>query len=120
VKIVFTTPGNDLNASLDSRFGRSPKFLVYDLDSGTFEVVGNQQNLNAAQGAGIQAAETVARLGAKALVTGHCGPKAFRVLTAAGIRIYHTDAPTVAAALEQYRLGRLPEAKAADVEGHWA
>jgi predicted Fe-Mo cluster-binding NifX family protein len=120
VKIVFTTSGNDLNAPLDSRFGRSPKFLVYDLESETFEVVDNRQNLDAPQGAGIQSAETVARLGVNALVTGHCGPKAFRVLTAAGIRIYHTDAPTVAAALEQYRAGKLPEAKAADVEGHRA
>lgn len=120
MKIVLTTSGNNIDAPLDSRFGRAPKFLVCDLDSGTFEVADNQQNLNAAQGAGIQAAETVARLGAKALVTGHCGPKAFRVLTAAGIRTYHTDAPTVAAALQQYRLGKLPEAKAADVEGHWA
>jgi predicted Fe-Mo cluster-binding NifX family protein len=35
--------GNDINAPLDSRFGRSPKFLLYDLENGTFEVVGNQQ-----------------------------------------------------------------------------
>ncbi len=120
LKITLTTSGDDINAPLDSRFGRAPKFLVYDLDSGTYEVVDNQQNLNAAQGAGIQSAETVARLGAKALITGHCGPKAFRVLTAAGIKIYNTDAPTVAEALEQYRSGKLSEAKNADVEGHWA
>jgi predicted Fe-Mo cluster-binding NifX family protein len=62
MKVAFTTSGNDLNAPLDSRFGRAPKFLVYDLDSETFEVVDNQQNLNAAQGAGMQPAETVARL----------------------------------------------------------
>ena len=120
MKIVFSTSGNDLNAPLDSRFGRAPRFLVYDLESATFEVVDNRQSLNAAQGAGIQSAETVARLGAKALVTGHCGPKAFRVLAAAGIRIYNTDAPTVAAAIEQYRAGKLTEAKTADVQGHWA
>jgi predicted Fe-Mo cluster-binding NifX family protein len=120
VKLALTTSGNDINAPLDSRFGRSPKFLLYDLENGTFEVVSNQQNLNAAQGAGIQSAETVARLGAKALVTGHCGPKAFRVLTAAGIRIYHTDAATVAAAIEQYRSGKLSAAKTADVAGHWS
>jgi predicted Fe-Mo cluster-binding NifX family protein len=119
VKVVFTTSGDNLDAPLDSRFGRAPKFLVYDLDSETFEVVDNQQNLNAAQGAGIQAAETVARSGAKSLVTGHCGPKAFRVLLAAGIKVYTADAPTVAAALEQYRTGKLTEAKVADVEGHW-
>jgi predicted Fe-Mo cluster-binding NifX family protein len=120
MKIVFTTPGDGLSSPLDGRFGRSPKFLVYDLDSETFEVVDNQQNLNATQGAGIQSAETVARSGAKALVTGHCGPKAFRALLAAGIKVYNTDAPTVAEALEQYRSGNLAEAKASDVEGHWA
>ncbi|MFA4838529.1 MAG: NifB/NifX family molybdenum-iron cluster-binding protein [Candidatus Neomarinimicrobiota bacterium] len=120
MKIAFTTSGNNLNAPIDSRFGRAPKFLVYDLDSESFEVVDNQQNLNAAQGAGIQSAETVARLGAKALVSGHCGPKAFRVLTAAGIKIYTTDAVTVAEALGQYLAGKLIEAKSEDVEGHWA
>jgi len=120
VKIAFSTSGNDLSGPLDSRFGRAPKFLIYDLETSAFEVVDNGQNLNAAQGAGIQSAETVARLGAKAVVTGHCGPKAFRVLSAAGVKIYNTDAPTVAAALEQYRAGKLLEAKSADVEGHWA
>jgi predicted Fe-Mo cluster-binding NifX family protein len=118
VKIVFTTSGDNLQAPLDSRFGRAPKFLVYDLDSGTFAVVDNQQNLNTAQGAGIQSAETVARLGAGSLVTGHCGPKAFRVLAAAGVKIYTTNALTVAAALEQFRLGKLAEARSADTEGH--
>jgi predicted Fe-Mo cluster-binding NifX family protein len=119
MKIAFTTSGDDLNAPLDSRFGRTPKFLTYDLDTETFEVVDNEQNLNAAQGAGIQSAGTVARLGANALVTGHCGPKAFRVLMEAGIKIYNTDAPTVAEALELYKAGKLTEAGSADVEGHW-
>ncbi len=120
MRIAFTTSGETLDAPLDSRFGRAPKFLIYDLDTNTLEVIDNGQNLNAAQGAGIQAAQTVARSGANSLVTGHCGPKAFRVLAAAGIKIFTSDAPTVAAALEQYRAGKLAEAKAADVEGHWA
>ena len=119
MKIVFTTSGNNLNAPLDSRFGRAPKFLVYDLGSETFELVDNQQNLNAVQGAGIESAETVARLGVKGLVTGHCGPKAFRVLTAAGIKVYTTDAPTISSALEAFRKGKLNPARDADVEGHW-
>jgi len=119
MKIAFSTTGETMESPLDARFGRAPKFLVYDLDSEAFEVVDNRQNLNAAQGAGIQSAETVARLGVKSIVTGHCGPKAFRVLLAAGIKIYTSDAPTVAAALELYRSGKLIEAKAADVDGHW-
>jgi predicted Fe-Mo cluster-binding NifX family protein len=120
MKIVFSTSGIDLAAPLDSRFGRAPKFLVYDLDANTFTVIDNQQNLNASQGAGIQSAETVARTGAKCLVTGHCGPKAFRVLRTAGVKVFNTDAQTVAEALELYRGGRLTKAEGADVEGHWA
>ena len=120
MKLVFTTTGNDLRAPLDARFGRASKFLVYDLDRDTFEVIDNGKGVNAAQGAGIQSGEIVARSGAAGLVTGHCGPKAFRVLAAAGIKVFQTDAATVGEALEQYRSGRLQEAVGADVEGHWA
>ena len=119
MKIAITTSGNDLSATLDSRFGRAPKFLIYDLDANTFEVVDNQQNLNAAQGAGIQSAQNIARLNVRVLITGHCGPKAFRVLQAAGIKIYNCSAATVNDALELYRSGKLKEANDADVEGHW-
>jgi len=120
MKIAFTTSGETLDSPLDSRFGRAPKFIIYDLEDDSLEVIDNQQNLNAVQGAGIQSAQTVAKTGAKALVTGHCGPKAFRVLLAAGVKIFNTEAATVTEALELYRAGKLTEANAADVEGHWA
>lgn len=119
MKIAFSTSGNKLTDLLDARFGRAAKFLVYDLEGETFEVVDNQQNLNAAQGAGIQSAGTVARTGAQALVSGHCGPKAFQVLQAANIKIFYSDAATVADALDAYRQGDLVESKTADVAGHW-
>ncbi|RJP73978.1 MAG: dinitrogenase iron-molybdenum cofactor biosynthesis protein [Candidatus Zixiibacteriota bacterium] len=120
MKIAITAAGATLDAPLDPRFGRAVNFILYDLDSGKFEVIDNLQNLEAAQGAGIQAAETVARAGADGLITGHCGPKAFRVLAAAGIPVYNTSVATVAQALEEYREGRLVPARSADVEGHWA
>ncbi|MDD3250189.1 MAG: dinitrogenase iron-molybdenum cofactor biosynthesis protein [Smithella sp.] len=119
MKIAFTTTGDDLSAPLDSRFGRAPKFLIYDIDAGAFTLADNQQNLNAAQGAGIQSAQNIARLGASALVSGHCGPKAFHVLQAAGIKIYYSSAATVKEALELFKAGKLQEASSADVEGHW-
>ncbi len=120
MKITFTTSGDNLNAPLDSRFGRALKFLIFDLETGAFEVIDNGQNVNAAQGAGIQSAETIVRAGARALITGHCGPKAFRALTAARVKIYNTNAPTVAEALEQYKSGKLAEVSDADVDGRLA
>lgn len=119
MKIAFTTSGADMGAPLDARFGRAAKFLVYDLDTDTFELLDNQQNLNAAQGAGIQSAQTVVGAGATALVTGHCGPKAFRVLSAAGVKVYTAEAVSVSEALQQYRDGALSPLESADVEGHW-
>lgn len=120
MKIAFTTSGATLQAPLDGRFGRAPSFLVYDQDHDTVEILDNRSNVEAAQGAGIQAAEAVVRSGATAVVTGHCGPKAFRVLHAAGIEVFTSDATTVSAALEEFRAGRLRRAESADVEGHWA
>jgi len=119
MKVAFTTSGETLESSLDSRFGRAPKILIYDLDTKTYEIVDNTQNLNASQGAGIQSAQNVARTGATHLVTGHCGPNAFKVLKTAGIAIYTTDAATVAEALDRFRAGSLKPADDADVEGHW-
>ncbi len=119
MKLAVTTTGETLGAPLDPRFGRAARFLVYDLDQETFELLDNSQNLTAAQGAGVQAAETVARAGVQGLITGHCGPKAFRVLSAVNIPVYNTDAATVAEALARYRDGELTAASTADVEGHW-
>ena len=120
MKLIFTTAGETLDATLDPSFGRARNFLLYDPESGTSQVISNEQNLNAAQGAGIQAAQTIVKAGAQALITGHCGPKAFRVLAAAGIKVYNTDAPTITEALARFRAGKLTEAMAANVEGHWA
>jgi predicted Fe-Mo cluster-binding NifX family protein len=119
VKVAFSTSGDTLESPLDPRFGRAQKFLVYDTDGGAVKLIDNQQNLEAVQGAGIQAAQTIAKLGVECLVTGHCGPKAYRVLAAAGIKVFPTDAPTVAEALERFLGGRLQATSAPDVPGHW-
>lgn len=118
-KLAFTTSGSDLSAALDPRFGRAPKFLLYDLITKTIEVIDNQQGRNAAQGAGIQAAETLVRSGADTLITGHCGPKAFKVLDAAGVIVYNCAAATVEEALLAVQSGAVRPATAADVDGHW-
>lgn len=119
MKIAVTTSGDNLAAPFDNRFGRALKFLIYDTETEMFRTIDNAQNLNAAQGAGIQAAQAVAKAGVSGVITGHCGPKAFRALKAAGITIYHTEATTVGDALEHMKQGKLRPADDADVEGHW-
>lgn len=119
MKIAISSAGAALDDPIDLRFGRAAMFIVYDLDHETFIVVDNEQNLNAAQGAGIQAARHVANSGAVALVTGHTGPKAFKVLEAAKVPVYLAAGGTVREAIAAFRAGTLKAIGEADVEGHW-
>lgn len=120
MKIALTSQGENLEAVLDTRFGRAKNFIVYDTETENISVVPNIQNLNAAQGAGIQAASTVAATDAEAVITGHCGPKAFKVLQAAEIKVYTANENTVAEALKAFENGKLQALETADVDGHWA
>jgi len=118
--IVVSASGKTLDAQVDPRFGRAAFFVAVDSESGAFQAHDNVQNLNAAQGAGIQSAETVSRLGAEVVITGNCGPKAFRTLSAAGIKIVVGAQGTVAEAIEAFKSGALAPTDAPNVEGHWA
>lgn len=120
LKIAITSQGKTMESKVDPRFGRAGWFLVVDTNTGACKAVSNEQNLNANQGAGIQAAEQVSRQEVSALITGNCGPKAFRTLTAAGIKVYYGADGTVAEILEQFHKGTLSEASDANVEGHWS
>jgi len=119
MKIAFSTNGNTLESLLDTRFGRCSRFLILDTETNHYEILENTQNLNAVQGAGIQSAQTVLKTGAEALVTGHCGPKAFKVLHAAGITIYLADNRPIDELAKTFAAGKLAELTDADVEGHW-
>ena len=119
MKIAITAGGSTLDSPVDQRFGRAPRFILFDTETRTHEPIDNTQALDSAQGAGIQAAETVVRAGAEYLITGHCGPKAFRALSAAGVRICTGAAGSVAEAIAAFESGKLTDAQGADVEGHW-
>lgn len=119
MKVAVTSQGGTLESPVDPRFGRAKNFVVVDTETGEFQAVSNTQNLNALQGAGIQAGQKVRDLGAAALITGHVGPKAFTTLTAAKIDIYINASGTVADAVDAFKAGTLPRADRADVDGHW-
>jgi len=119
MKIALTATGKEATSQVDPRFGRAKYFVVADTDSGLTSVHDNAQNLNAAQGAGIQAAQQVAALGVAAVVTGNVGPKAFRTLAAGQIPVYLCGSMSVEDAIRAFKAGELEQASAANVEGHW-
>lgn len=120
MKVVITAQGASLDSPVDPRFGRAKYLVLFDSETGEGTGHDNIQNMNAPQGAGIQAAQTVARLGAEAVLTGHVGPKAFATLQAARIAIHTGAQGTVRQTFELFSQGKLPRADQPDVAGHWA
>ncbi|MCD4783110.1 MAG: NifB/NifX family molybdenum-iron cluster-binding protein [Candidatus Eremiobacteraeota bacterium] len=119
MKIVITSNGTTLQSEVDPRFARASYFIVYDVDNDSHEVVDNAQSADAVHGAGPQAAENISRTGAKVLITGNCGPNAFRVLGAAGIEVYTGFSGTVFEAINAFKKGELKKSSGASVKGHW-
>ena len=119
MKIAVTSQGTDLDAEVDPRFGRAPYFVVVDSETFAFEALDNKENLNALKGAGIQAAGMVSDKGAEVLLTGFCGPNAFKALKAAKVGVANNASGTVREAVQAYLDGKLQLADKADVEGHW-
>jgi predicted Fe-Mo cluster-binding NifX family protein len=119
-KIAVTCEENSLDSQVDPRFGRAAGFLIVDPDTMKFEYVDNGSTQVMAQGAGIQAAENIAKSGAKILLTGFVGPKAFKGLEAAGIKIgQNLDNMTVRQAIEKFKTGDVDFATSSNKAGHW-
>ncbi|HMM22438.1 MAG TPA: NifB/NifX family molybdenum-iron cluster-binding protein [Selenomonadales bacterium] len=88
MKIAVTAHGEDREAKVDPRFGRADYFVLYDQENDTWDCAPNIQNLEAAHGAGIQAGQALLKTGVGVLLTGHVGPKAFKVLDAGKVKVY--------------------------------
>jgi len=117
--LAVSASGPEPGSGLDPRFGRAAWFVLYDTEKKSYSALDNKPNLEAAQGAGVQSAARIAESGAAALLTGHCGPKAFRALRAAGVKVYPAREATVREAVAAFEAGGLQELEGPDVEGHW-
>jgi predicted Fe-Mo cluster-binding NifX family protein len=119
MKIAITAQDKDLDSPIDPRFGRAAYILIVDTDSYAVEVIDNSDNLNAFKGAGIQAAAALSKSGAEVLLTGYCGPNAFKTLRAAGIKVANDVSGKVKDAVDAFNEGKVAFADDANVEAHW-
>jgi len=117
MKIIISSEGNTPESKINSRFSRAPWFMVYDSDTQTWEAFDNSSGVNTAQGAGIQAAQTVSDLNVKVVISGMMGPKAYRALDAAHVDVYLSSSGTVQNVLDDFNAGKLKKASAKDAAG---
>ena len=118
LKICISSTGKDLDAEVNPRFGRCSYFLVIDTETLSFNYISNESAM-ASGGAGIQAAQTVAKTGAKVLITGNVGPNAFQTLKAAGIKIITGVSGNIKDVLDKFNQGELKEIEGPTVESHF-
>jgi len=118
VKIAVSSTGNTLESMVDSRFGRCPTFVMIDTDTMEFQAYSNDA-VSSAHGAGIGAAQGIAKLGAKAILTGHVGPNAHMALGKAGVQMYVGATGTIREAVEAYKQGKLNSVSSPTVQGHF-
>jgi predicted Fe-Mo cluster-binding NifX family protein len=118
MKIAMSATGRTLDAEIDPRFGRCQYFIIVDPDTMQFEAVENSSAM-AAGGAGISAAQMIAGKGVEAVLTGNCGPNAYQVLSAAGIKVITGVSGKVRDALQDYKSGKLQASSQPNVPGHF-
>ena len=117
MRIAITAGEPTLDADVDPRFGRCAYFVIVNTDTMDFEAIENP-NTALGQGAGIRSAQLVAGKGVNLVLTGHCGPKAYEALLAAGIGVVLECSGIVRDAVAQFQAGKLKPAVEPNVISH--
>ena len=106
MKVAVSVVAPERDAALDMRFGRAAAFVLVDTETDEWLGYANPA-IDAAGGAGVQAAEFVVEKGAKAAISGAFGPNAHDVLSAANVKMYRATSGTAAELARQLEAGDL-------------
>lgn len=118
MKIIVTASAPEIEAAVDPRFGRGAYFIVMDTDTLQWQAHANH-GVDAAGGAGAQAAQFAAQQGVQAVISGDFGPNAYIALVAAEIKIYLVGTSKTAwEAFANFTAGALEQVHAPTGAGH--
>ena len=118
MKLCITANGSTLESYLDPRFGRCSFFLIVDSQTMQFKALPNDSN-RSISGAGIRAAQIISNNDVNLLITGNIGPKAFRALSNAGIKIMKGEIQTANMILMKFKNGELNFVDSPTVDNHF-
>ena len=103
-RVAIPASGDSIQGSMDRHFGRCAYFVIADGD-GTRMVENTARD--AAEGAGLKAAQLMIDNQVDVVITDSLGPKAARTLEEAGIRTHVGISGDIGEVLGRYREGRL-------------
>ncbi len=109
MKICISATGNNLDATLDPRFGRAMYFLIVNDKEKLIKAIKNT-GVQAMRGAGVAAAQIAVKEKVDAVITGNIGPNAFMVLSNSGIKVFlGNPAMSIQDVFQEYQKGNLQE-----------
>ena len=107
MKIAIPVDEKRLDSNVCVSFGRTPYFLIYDVDTKESVFLDNSAAASTG-GAGIKAAQTIVDNKANVLLTPRCGENAAEVLKSADIEIFKTTSASVKDNIDAFIDGKLP------------
>jgi predicted Fe-Mo cluster-binding NifX family protein len=104
MKTAITSSDNNTSAIFDKRFGRAAWFCVYDEENEDLEFIVNK-NVDASNGAGLKAAETIIDLNVQKVISGDFGPKAKELLDKFNIQmvVVQDDSMTIETIIQKLK-----------------
>jgi predicted Fe-Mo cluster-binding NifX family protein len=117
--VAISSNGKDIDSGVEPRFGRARFFILVDPITKAWRPFENLCGLASLQGVGVRTAKTLSRIPVQTVVTGNCGPKAFKELQAAGVKVFLNAQGTVRQALTRWQFGELEEATGPNVNVFW-
>ena len=118
MKIAITATGPALDDEVDPRFGRCRYFVLADTETSDFEPLENAAVMSGS-GVGISTAQMIADKGIEVVLTGNCGPNAYRTLSAAGLQVITGVTGKVRDAIKDYNAGNFKATVQPNVPSHF-
>ena len=106
MKIAIPVDEKSLDSNVCVSFGRTPYFLIYDVDTKESVFLDNSAAASTG-GAGIKAAQTIVDNKANVLLTPRCGENAAEVLKSADLEIFKTTSASVKDNIDAFIDGKL-------------
>jgi len=112
LKVAVSSKGKNLESEVSDVFGRSPYFVIVEIEGKEIKRTEIIENKSTEQmsGAGVLTAQLMAEKNVNAVITGNVGPRAFDVLNQFNIGIYVGDG-TIKKVLQEFIDGKLKKTK---------
>ncbi len=115
MKIAIPSQENSLSSKVDSKSGKANYFVVYDTESGDYQIIKNPKVKDSHRCVGMISTDILLECGIDACLFKNCGPNVFKILRAKGVKIYTGVPDIVSECIEAFKRGELKEAKEPNV-----